>query len=265
MGLSETISHLSTTPDEQLQLRRIADKAEQCRRQNIPVWTKFLTPRERELAEQMMPLLGSPAHVYLGGTDNAERSVLYFLPDWLEDAPLDDDCPIAALRCTYPSEYGEAGHRDILGALMGLGIVRETVGDIYPSKGSVDIIVLRDIVSYVQQNFFSAGKVRLQVSVIPLSDIHTPELKQVQIRDTVASVRLDSIISSGFGMSRDKAATLIRSGRVSVDHTECTKPDRVLQQGSSITARGFGKLLLSEIGGLSKKGRIGVVLTKYVG
>jgi len=264
MGVQETISHIGTTQDEQLQLRRIADKAEQCRRQNIPAWTKFLTARERDLAERLLPLLGNPSHVYLGGHENAERAVLYFLPDWLE-VPLDDDLPIACIRCRYPTEYGTIGHRDILGSLMGLGIERETIGDIYPSSGSADILVLRDILPYLMQNFFSAGKVHFQLSEIALSDMIIPEKKTSAVRDTVASVRLDSIVATAFGMAREKAAALIKAGRVQVDHTDCLKPDRSLQEGAVITARGFGKAVLAEVGGLSKKGRTGVVITKYIG
>ena len=254
MGVQETISHIGTTQDEQLQLRRIADKAEQCRRQNIPAWTKFLTARERDLAERLLPLLGNPSHVYLGGHENAERAVLYFLPDWLE-VPLDDDLPIACIRCRYPMEYGTIGHRDILGSLMGLGIERETIGDIYPSSGSADLM----------QNFFSAGKVHFQLSEVALSDMIIPEKKTSTVRDTVASVRLDSIVATAFGMAREKAAALIKAGRVQVDHMDCLKPDRSLQEGAVITARGFGKAVLTEVGGLSKKGRTGIVITKYIG
>ena len=264
MGVQETIAHIGTTAEEQLQLRRISDKAEQCRRQNIPVWTKFLTPRERDLTEKLLPLLGNPNHVYLGGQENSERSVLYFLPDWL-DAPIEDDLPISCIRCTYPKEYGTIGHRDILGSLMALGIERETLGDIYPTPGSADIVVLRDILPYVMQNFFSAGKVHFQLSEIGLDEMIIPEKKTSTVRDTVASVRLDSIVSSAFGMAREKAAALIKAGRVQVDHLDCLKPDRALQEGAVITARGFGKAVLTEVGGLSKKGRTGIVITKYIG
>ena len=264
MGVQETIAHISASADEQLQLRRIADKAEQCRRQNIPAWTKFLTPRERDLADKLLPLLGNPTHVYLGGHEEAERVVLYFLPDWLE-TPSEDDFPISCVRCTYPLEYGTIGHRDILGSLMGLGIERETLGDIYPSSGSADIVVLQDILPYVMQNFFSAGKVHFQLREIGFHEMIIPERKTSTVRDTVASVRLDSIVSSAFGMAREKAAALIKSGRVQIDHLDCLKPDRAVQEGAVITARGFGKAVLTEVGGLSKKGRTGVVITKYIG
>ncbi len=264
MGINETILHLASTAEEQLQLRRIADKSQQCRRQNIPTWTKFLTMRERNLADQLLPLLGSPNVCWLSGTEEGERAVLYFLPDWMEAAPTGDDSPIACVRCKYAAEYGTIGHRDFLGALMSLGVERETLGDIYPSPGSADLVILRDMLPYLMQNFISAGRVHLQLSEVNLEEILVPERQTRLIRDTVSTLRLDSVVSSAFSMSRDKAATLVRSGRVQVDHAECTKPDKLLQQGAVLSIRGFGRAILSETGGLSKKGRIGIVITRYL-
>ena len=84
------------------------------------------------------------------------------------------------------------------------------------------------------------------------------------IRDTVSSLRLDAVAASGFSLSRGKAADLIASGRVQLNHRECVKPDHAVAQGDVLSCRGLGKCVLTEVGGPSKKGRILIVLERYV-
>ena len=85
-----------------------------------------------------------------------------------------------------------------------------------------------------------------------------------ELRDTVMRLRLDAVAATGFGLSRTKAAELIASGRVQVNHRECTKGDQMLNQGDVVTARGFGKFELSQVGGQSRKGRTAIVVKRYL-
>ena len=91
-----------------------------------------------------------------------------------------------------------------------------------------------------------------------------PEVKCQEMRDTVSSLRLDAVASTGFRMSRGKAAELITSGRVQVNWRECTKLDKLLTAGDTVSARGFGKFELTEVGGVTKKGRTSIVLKRYI-
>ena len=65
-------------------------------------------------------------------------------------------------------------------------------------------------------------------------------------------------------MARGKATDLVASGRVQVNWRECTKPDKLLIQGDTVSARGFGKFELTEVGGVTKKGRTSIVVKRYV-
>ena len=84
------------------------------------------------------------------------------------------------------------------------------------------------------------------------------------IRDTVATPRLDAVTASGFSLSRSKAAGLIAAGKVSLTHRECLKSDRLVNEGDIITCRGFGKCVIKEAPGTSKKGRTFLVIERYV-
>jgi RNA-binding protein YlmH len=92
--------------------------------------------------------------------------------------------------------------------------------------------------------------------------IPEPEIKE--IRDTLASLRLDSVISSGFRIGRSLAAQHICAGKVAIDGLPCEKPDKMVSEGAKISLRGSGKIKLANVNGQTKKGRISVVIHRYV-
>lgn len=201
-------------------------------------------------------------HVF-GGYPGAERQMLVYLPDYLEESSLYEDAPLICLRATF-YEGDSPTHRDFLGALMGAGIARETVGDICVGNGSCDFFVTREIALYVLQNFTGAGRTKLHLEEIPLTEVCVPEPEVKEIRDTLASLRLDSVISAGFRVGRSQAAQYITTGRAAIDGLPCEKPDKVVEEGCKISVRGLGKIKLKAVNGQTKKGRISVVIDRYV-
>ena len=147
---------------------------------------------------------------------------------------------------------------------MGAGVGRETVGDICVDKGSCDFFVTAEIAPYLLQNFTSAGRTKLHLRQIPLSDVHIPEPEIKEIRDTLASLRLDSVISSGFRIGRSLAAQYVSAGKAAIDGLPCEKPDKPVPEGAKISVRGLGKIKLAAINGRTKKDRISVVIHRYV-
>jgi RNA-binding protein YlmH len=147
---------------------------------------------------------------------------------------------------------------------MGAGIARQTVGDICVGKGYCDFFVTTEIAPYIMQNLTGAGRTKLHLEKIGLDQVCVPEPETKQIRDTVASIRLDSIISSGFRIGRSAASQYVLSGRAAIDGLPCEKPDKPVAQGAKISVRGLGKIRLTAINGETKKGRISVVIDRYV-
>ena len=109
-----------------------------------------------------------------------------------------------------------------------------------------------------------AGRVRLRLAPVALERLSPPPVQGKLIRDTVSSLRLDAVAASGFSLARSKAADLISSGRFQLNYRECVKPDRAVAQGDVISCRGLGKCVVQEVGGTSRKGRILLVLERYV-
>lgn len=256
------IEKIAKTPEDKVLLAKVWDKIQAGIRKNIVASTCYLSLRELELTRYLFGTLEG-LHSF-GGYRDAERQMLIYLPDYLdEEALMAEDSPVVCLRATF-YEGDTPTHRDFLGALMGAGIARETVGDICVGKGSCDFFVTAEIAPYILQNFLSAGRTKLHLEQIPLDAVAIPEPEIKEIRDTVASARLDSIISSGFRIARGAAAAYITAGKAAIDGLPCEKPDKAVEEGAKISVRGLGKIKLHTLGGQTKKGRISVVIHRYV-
>lgn len=263
MDKGQLLDRLGAAGEDRLTLAKILDRAEQARNRNIPAATDFLSPAQQAQAGDLLRLAGFTDYAALGGYEGAERRLLLFLPDWLERSDAESQSPIRLLRAVFREEY-HLTHRDFLGSLMGMGIVREKVGDILVGPDSADLMVLDTVADYLLRSWDSAGRARLTVSAIEPENLHIPRVQCKEVRDTVSSLRLDAVASSGFRMARGRAAALIESGKVQVNWRECVKPDKLLSAGDMVSARGFGKFTLSEVGGVTKKGRTSIVLNVYV-
>lgn len=260
MTRAELLDRVARDPEERRLLARVHDQMDHAQR-GVPAHTPFLSPAQQEGAQRLIAAAGHPRHLWAGGWPGAERKVCAFLPDWQEEDGWEP--PFAALRCRWQSGE-ELTHRDFLGALLGQGLDREKVGDILVGQGSCDLLVFRELVPYLLQNFTSAGRAKLRVEEVPLAEVEPPETRVKTIRDTVSSLRLDAALASGFSTSRGKAAELISAGRVELNHRPCLKADRAVAQGDVFTVRGLGKCVLTEVNGLSKKGRMMIVLERYL-
>ena len=265
MNKTELLNKFSKDPEERVVLARVLDQMERTQNRSVPCSTHFLSPAQRAASEPLLAACGHPKHLFFGGFDTAERTVCAFLPDWQEgeDWLTDEENPVGAIEATFPTGAGLT-HRDLLGGLMGIGLTREKVGDILVFDGRAQIVALKEAVPIILSQFDQAGRYRLRLKEIPLTAL-TPAPVQVKlVKDTVATLRLDAVVSSGFSIARGKAADLIAAGRVSVNHRECTKGDKAVAEGDVITCRGLGKCVLTGVGGQSRKGRIIIEIERYV-
>lgn len=257
----KNIDKIAENDDDRVLLAKLWDKIYAGIRKNIPAHTGFLSPREQQLATFLFG--NTPGLTVFGGYEDAERNMLIYLPEYLDESFLQqEDCPLVCLRATFYKDETPT-HRDFLGALMGCGITRQSVGDILVGENSCDFFVTEEIAPYILQNLESAGRVSVKVSTITLSQVRLPEAKLTEIRDTVSSLRLDSILAAGFRISRGTAADYIAAGKASIDGLPYEKPDKLITEGAKLSLRGMGKIRLTQIGHTTKKGRISVTIHRY--
>ena len=267
MTKKELLDRCARDGDERILLARVLDKLELAQNRGVPACTQFLSAGEQASVTDLLNAWGHPRHLFFGGYEDAERRVCAFLPDWqeAEDFLDDPDNPLSAVETDFPGG-SSLTHRDILGSLMGLGITREKLGDILlPEPGRCQVVVLKEALSILTSQWEGAGRYKCrEVREIPLSAL-TPKPAQVKtIRDTVASPRLDAVIASAFSLSRSKASAYIAGGKVAVNHRECLKSDKLVEEGDVLTCRGLGKCVIKEVPGQSRKGRTMLVLERYI-
>ena len=266
MNKKELLDRCAKSGEERVLLARALDKLELARDRGVPAHTPFLSPGEQASVSDLLAAWGRPRHRFWGGYGGAERQICLFLPDWQEedDAVSDPEGPLGALEAAFPAD-APLGHRDILGALMGLGLTREKLGDIlFPGPGRCQVVALREALPILLSQWEGAGRHKVRLTEIPLEALSPAPVQVRTVRDTVASPRLDAVLGAGFGLSRSRAAACISAGRVAVNHRECLKGDKLVEEGDVLTCRGLGKCVVKEIPGQSKKGRTMLVLERYV-
>lgn len=246
--------------EDTILLAGIEDKIRQCLSYDIMTNSAFLDMRQRTLTEALCRQQRGLRFCFYGGYEEAERRAAVFLPDYAE---LEQDNPLALLRITQDG-HRTLSHRDYLGSLLSLGIKREMIGDILVRTDGADIVIIKDMAEFLLCHYEKAGRTSLKAEIVSIGEIIVPENRFEEKKDTVASLRLDSLIASVYSMSRGRAAEVIEGGMVFVNGLQSVKADRQIKEGDKLVLRGKGKVLLHSVGHVTKKNRISIVFHKYI-
>ncbi|MBQ8200423.1 MAG: RNA-binding protein [Clostridia bacterium] len=233
-----------------LRLRQGAERAD---RLDVPVPGRFVTGEERALAVHMAREC-RVAVSFDGGWTDAERVQVCFHPAWAEA-----EFTGVWVEVRWAAKFARADHRDLLGSLMALGMDRAFFGDLIALEDRAYLYALPEMASRLPMEWDKAGNVPLKVTLLDEPPVFEMP-KGDELRDTVASLRLDCVLSSGMKTSRAKAAELIRAGHVAVDHAAEERTDRVLAAGQLLSIRGFGRIRLVKVGEKTRKDRLPVTL-----
>ncbi|GAB5082649.1 RNA-binding protein [Hominimerdicola sp. 21CYCFAH17_S] len=220
----------------------------------------FLDERQAKLCETVLKSIKFDSCCFYGGYEDAKRKIIGFFPPFSD--PDKNAFPIVPVTFTY-RKSDNLSHRDFLGSLMSLRISRETVGDIIVSEGESVIFLYKTIAEYVLQNMNKIGRTGVKCNIGYNTDI-IPVQKFEEIKGTAAALRLDCIVSLALRISREKAAGLISTSGAEVNHLHITSPSFQLSEGDEFSVKGYGKFILLQAGGITKKQRIHITLTKYV-
>ena len=235
-------------------IRRFEDLSDRAERRGVVTGTGFLTPAEQHVLGLWLQGRHDVRAVITGGREGCERRAAFFLPDWMQPEELDLSEYLRAVR--IEAHFGVPGHRDYMGAALGLRVRREWLGDILAEGETAYIFCLPSVQPLLIDDLKKAGRVSLTVQACALSDVPLPERKTKSLSFTVKSLRLDAVAGSMFGLSRTAAAELIRLGAASLNYAECMRPDAPVKEGDVISLRGRGKGSVKAVGGRSKKDRL---------
>ena len=173
-----------------------------------------------------------------------------------------DDFKIDIYKIDYNKRYYEVSHRSILGSLMALGIKRECIGDIVIIDGDAYFAATSEISAYLQAEFKAVGRAPISLEMIN-SEIKN-ERKYSEKTHFISSLRLDAIIAAGYNLSRSDAHQMIVDGMIKVNHITVMNPSYNLKQDDLLSVSKKGRLILGDIGGTTKSGRLCVTLKKQI-
>ncbi len=246
--------------DLQLLEKRFAELSDRAGSRGIYFFSGFLTMAELGALQSMRRKLGSFST--FGGYEGAERQIACFGSE--EELGYPPEFPISCVEISPKSaKFSEAlTHRDFLGAVMSLGIVREKLGDIVIKDGSGYLFCLDTSARYIAENLESVRRTSVKCRVLlELPALLAAEPQHLEVN--TASQRVDALVAAVYGLSRTAAAKLFEEKLVYVNSLECSSPGRLLEQGDVVSVRHRGRFRFCGVQRVTKKGRLFAAIDKY--
>ena len=238
-----------------------------CDQRGVPRFLGFLDGRQRAAVQELARSRRAENTAFWGGYPDAERVYFGAFPDYMawdgeSGAPPYDAFPLTPLGFRYLKE-AKLTHRDFLGTLLSCGVRREKVGDILCGEGLAVAFLDEGIAGFLAGQIEKVGGEG--VALLPDYDGELPGLSGFrEIRDTVASPRLDAVVKAAAGISREEAARRIEAGLVCVNHIPCLSVSAAVKEGDTLSLRGIGRFQVDGFGPVSRKGRLFITIRKYI-
>ena len=247
--------------EEILLQKRFGELSRAAYNRGIVTFSDFLNLNELNILHTTPKNQFSCRYETFGGYAFSERQMAAFLPDAIYHE-YQYSIPTIEITSSSKKFAEELTHRDYLGAVMNLGIERSKIGDILTLEGSAVLFVKEELAGYITDQL---TRVRHTVVKTALLDgfqaDYQPEYET--IKGTVASVRLDTVLSLAFPMSRSKLTGYIEGGRVFVNGRLITSNGYRLKEGEIISVRKMGRIIYDGILSETRKGRYMISVRKF--
>ncbi len=248
---------------------RLDDLSERARRGEVGI-SDFLSPREQHFAAAYLKR-GSLQHIGFGGYAGAERKRIYILPEYIDAADgieglaeFGFEAGICAVKIK-PSGFRLLTHRDYLGTVLSLGIERSVIGDILlDARGEAILLCSSEMQAFLLSSIERIANDKVRTSACDVLDITPPERKFEQINDTVASARLDCVVGAICSLSRERAKQAVVGGLVEIDFECEERPDRMVEEGATVSVRGYGRYRINALSDKTRKGRYRLSAEKFI-
>ena len=225
--------------------------------------TDFLDPRQADILTSLANRQPEVQLKLFGGYDGAERRRAIIAPEYryLDDEPEG----IALIRVSGGTQgHLELDHGDYLGAMLGLGMKRDRIGDLHVHDEHCDCLVAEEIADYINVHLRQVHRVHVLTDILPLTELRiaAPELEEMNL--SVASLRLDGIASDVYRISRSKIVDPIRAGRCRINWKAEEDPSSPLKEGDVVSFQGLGRFKVLGVEGTTKKGRVRVKIGRFI-
>ncbi|WP_311764804.1 YlmH family RNA-binding protein [Paenibacillus agricola] len=249
-------------PDE----HRFVDKAAEWvarAEQHMVKLTDFLDPRQAFIVSALANRSRDIHIRFDGGHEHAERKRAFIAPDY---RVLDkEDMGISLISVTsLDNKLKDLDHGDYMGSILAIGMKRDKVGDIYVTDQGCQFLVAIEVADYMRLNLQQVHRVHVQTTLLSLDQLEPAKTRLEEQSLSVASLRLDGIVSDVYHLSRAKILIPIKAGRCKVNWKQEEDPSKPLKAGDMVSLQGFGRFQVLEVEGVTKKGRYRVKIGKYV-
>ncbi len=249
---------------DKIAFAKIFDKFDFCVKTHEITFTDFMDPNKIDIFRENFAFIqnGDVEMSVYGGFSESERSMIAFYPSY---AGVEfSDFPIEAIKISYNSNFShQLDHREVLGAIISLGLDRGKLGDILLNHDNAIAFCHRDIGGYITTNLDKISRTKVSTEMADRESIYFLEKPKVEVRGTVSSLRLDAVLSHAFNLSRGKTQQLISAEKAFINWLTVSDTAKILKEGDIITLRGYGRIELTEILGKTKKDRIGILFYKF--
>lgn len=218
-----------------------------------PKLTDFLDPRQQDIMQMLYGDQGDVTLTFHGGYDAAERKRALILPPYTECSMA--DFSLSLFQLEYPVKFSTITHPQLLGSLMGLGLIREKFGDLLFQDDAIQFVATTEIADYIRIHFNKVGSTQVSCKEMALTDIIQPAEEWLEGSGTISTARLDAVLAEIFRLSRGKAVELIEHNHVKLNWKQVNKPSEAIQAGDYLSLRGHGRSQLLSNEGLTKKGK----------
>lgn len=251
------------TREEEMEMRRFGELAEACYTRGRYTFTDFLGLSEYDLFLTAAREFSYVPYTVFGGAEGCERVMVRFGDEESLGYP-EEDFPIACLSIapTAPKFAEELSHRDVLGALMNLGVRRECLGDILLRDGRAYLFCEEKIAPYLCEHVERIRHTAVRAEVCPPPEAVCVTLAAETVH--IASPRADGVIAHAYNLSRADSAALFPARRVFINGRTCENVSAELKEGDLVTVRGFGRFRFGGGAGVSRKGKIVARIEKFV-
>lgn len=194
----------------------------------------------------------------IGGHRDPDRQRIVFS----QEEEIDESIYIGAMMIeTKNIAFTGFEHREVLGALLGLGIKRSLIGDIVIAPPKAYAYYAKEAEEMVL-SLEKVGKENVKIRAMDISEV--PEIATTEAKNvSIPSLRLDSLIAHVFLLSREQAKEAISKGFVKVGQEIMTKSDYAPKDGERISLKGHGKFRYIGENGTTKKGKLSVSVELY--
>lgn len=246
-------------------LNRLDDYIDKASNKYMVSATRFLNPYEQSLCISKLTAQKDISYNIFGGYENSERNMIIIHPI---DMPIDLYEYLSAVKIEF-SKYDTKylNHRAILGSVLSLGISRDGIGDIIinSKNNSAYLIAAKKMAIYINNNLLQVARAHITTSHLEnISQVNLDINESKIITGTVASLRIDCILSLALKTSRNKACDLIKEQLIYINWQLVNKPTAIVKESDKITIRKKGRVVVKQIGNTSKKNRIWVELEVFV-